>query len=154
LWSKTGLADTTHTLEIKVLGTKNVSSKGAVVVVDAFDMQDVPSPTPPPAGPALYEDSDRAVIYAGKWHSGTSTKASGDDYHYSYVAGSKAALGFTGTHARDQGARHQERLEQRCCSGRRCLRHDGVILHVTPTFWVSVEGLSLVRGKVRYLVCE
>jgi len=86
LWSRTGLANTTHTLEIKVLGTKNVLSTGAVVIFDAIDL-----------GPTYYEDSDPAVTYDGTWVSGTSAAASGGDYHYSYSAGSKAKLSFSGT---------------------------------------------------------
>ena len=37
-WQKSGLANTTHTVRIEVLGTKNAASGGVEVMVDAFDI--------------------------------------------------------------------------------------------------------------------
>lgn len=80
-----GLANKSHTLVVKVLGTKNASSKGMNVVVDAFVV-----------GVVTKEDSATGVQY-NNWVGTVQAGASGGSHRSAKPSGSKASFKFTGT---------------------------------------------------------
>ncbi len=80
-----GLSSTTHTFVIKVTGTKNPSSNGTKVSIDAFIV-----------GTTTIQDSSPKVEY-DTWAGSTSKSASGGTYRSSGKAGATASLTFVGT---------------------------------------------------------
>jgi hypothetical protein len=80
-----GLADKSHTLVVRVLGTKGASSKDTNVVVDEFDV-----------GGAATLANDPSVQY-NSWIGVSEPNASGGTYRYSIKKGAVASLTFTGT---------------------------------------------------------
>jgi hypothetical protein len=88
LFSRTGLADASHTLTIEVTGLKNAASTDAFIVVDAFD---APSIT-------RVQDTDPSVTYTVPWaHDKTSRAWSGGGAALSTLVGAQATFTFTGT---------------------------------------------------------
>lgn len=81
----TGLAAKTHTLVVKVLGTKNASATGAWVAVDAFKV-----------GTTTVDDTSWKVLY-NKWNGVSSTAASGGTYRNTAIAGGTSVFMFSGT---------------------------------------------------------
>lgn len=100
LWSVGGLsATTTHTVSIRVLGTKSPSSRGANVAIDAFDVWDgslvaAPQPT------TRVEQTDARLAWAGDWRTGASSYASGGSEKVALMPGSRAVITFVGRGAR------------------------------------------------------
>ncbi|HET6498927.1 MAG TPA: hypothetical protein VFH17_07750, partial [Coriobacteriia bacterium] len=90
IWSVTGLPARTHTLVIRVTGTRDTASSGNLIVLDAFSTQR-------PLAPATFEENAPEVRTAGRWVSGTSGAYSGGGYVYSATAGSTLRMSFTGT---------------------------------------------------------
>ncbi len=79
------LANSPHTLTIRVTGTKNNASGNYWVVVDAFKVNGVKT-----------EDSALKVQY-GSWKGVSNASASGGSYQVSSTAGAITTLPFTGT---------------------------------------------------------
>jgi len=97
LFSKTGLATGTHTVTVKMLGTKNMKSTGTVFIFDALDFSGVPVDSPPGETGRFEDDSDR-VTYTGTWLSGGPSSAfSGGTYRYSSWSGRSATIQTTAT---------------------------------------------------------
>ncbi len=100
LWSVGGLsALTTHTVEIRVLGTRNASSRGNAVAIDAFDTSDgslvaAPQPT------SVYQETDTRIAYAGDWQKGSNAAYSGGAHAYSDATGARTVVAFTGREVR------------------------------------------------------
>ena len=96
LWSIGGLSTTTtHTVEIRVLASKNTASRGNVVAVDALDVFDgtlvaAPQPT------VRLQETDTRIAYAGDWDKGTNTALSGGAHLYTEASGSRAIIAFVG----------------------------------------------------------
>ncbi|MGI8681256.1 MAG: fibronectin type III domain-containing protein [Mycobacteriales bacterium] len=82
-----GLASKTHTLVIKVLGTKSVAATAANVTVDGFLVG---------AATTAVDDTSPQVVY-NSWKGATSASADGAAYRISATAGAMATLTFTGT---------------------------------------------------------
>jgi hypothetical protein len=80
-----GLASTKHNIVITTTPTKNPSSTGTNVTVDAFV-----------AGLTTTQESSTKVTYSS-WAGARSTSASGGSYRVSQVSGSPLKLTFTGT---------------------------------------------------------
>lgn len=106
LYSKTGLsADSTHTLVIKVLGTRRSASHGTYVGVDAFDVVGTMVKVPRPPVWRLYEQKASSVRYVGSWSSGTDSHLSGGSHVYSRSTKASTTFAFTGTRVRWIGKR-------------------------------------------------
>jgi hypothetical protein len=75
-----GLAPGPHTLRIRVAGTKNPSSTGFVIVVDAFDIEGA-------GGGRIQETGPAATLYYGNWIQGDDTRQplTSGTFAYSYA---------------------------------------------------------------------
>jgi SpoIID/LytB domain protein len=101
LYTKSGLsADTTHTLMIKVLGTRDAKSRGSKVAVDAVDVVGKLVPAPRPVVWTRYEQKVSAIRYAGVWTAYSSSVLSGGSYRYASSRSSVATFTFSGTRVR------------------------------------------------------
>jgi hypothetical protein len=80
-----GLARTAHTIVIKVLGTKNASSSGTDVALDAFVV-----------GSTATQESAPAILY-DTWKNTNSVNAEGGNYRLGSLATARASVRFTGT---------------------------------------------------------
>src|SRR4029077_3115355 len=74
-----------HTITIKVLGTKNASSSGTSVALDAFVV-----------GGTTTQESAPAIGY-DTWTNTNSVNADGGNYRVASLAGARARVTFTGT---------------------------------------------------------
>jgi len=95
LFTALDLADTSHKLTIEVAGQKNVASKLAFVLVDAFDV--------PAVTISRLQDTDPAVVFSGAgWVQGDTSSAeySGGTAAGSLTPGDQASFTFTGTGVR------------------------------------------------------
>lgn len=100
LFSLTGYATKTHTIQVRVLGTKNPASTGVTFILDAYDFTGAPvdARPAPPLETGRVEDNNARVTYpVGGWYAVSSSAFSGGTYRYSNKAGSAAQL--TGTTA-------------------------------------------------------
>ncbi len=93
IWSATGLSSGTHTLVIRVTGTREAASTGNTIVLDAFSTERPPRQL----APAMFEESAPEIREAGRWVRGASPRYSGGGYTYSRTAGSTLRMSFTGT---------------------------------------------------------
>jgi hypothetical protein len=84
--SFTGLASKSHTIVIKVLGTKNASATDTKVAVDGFTV-----------GTTTTQENSVKVLYDAAWKGWNYAAASGGTYRASSVAGHTASSIFTGT---------------------------------------------------------
>jgi hypothetical protein len=80
-----GLTNKPHTISVKVLGTRNASSSGAGVSLDAFRV-----------GTVLTQESAPAIGY-DTWRNTNSVNADGGSYRVASAASSNASVSFTGT---------------------------------------------------------
>ena len=103
VWSSGNLPYGLHTVTVKRLGVKSVSSGGTYINVDALDVlgslvsatQPV-SPPPPPPGNTRYEETDGRIAYTGTWLDFVASGSSGGKYKYADSPAS-ATITFTGT---------------------------------------------------------
>jgi hypothetical protein len=89
LWTSGALADGQHTIRVEYTGSKNASSGGDAVYVDAFDV----------AGsliPRRYEQDDAMASYAGSWAQNPDGGASGGSYKVTVTPGSALNVTLTG----------------------------------------------------------
>ncbi|MFA5845250.1 MAG: SpoIID/LytB domain-containing protein [Coriobacteriia bacterium] len=101
LWSRSGLSDATHTVEIVVTGTKSAASAGYAVALDAVDITGG-SLLQASAPPTLrrFEESDSRARYTGAWTTATNPAMSGGGYTYTQAPTASVTFAFTGTRAR------------------------------------------------------
>jgi PKD repeat protein len=131
-WERSGLAATTHTFKITVLGTQQAASCGPWIYFDAVDVMALSASQPPASQPppspstdswSRWEETDsRIVLGPGTWHgwsAGTASGPSGGGYLANGTAGATLTLTFTGTAIKWLGA-----LDS--CSGRATVTLDGV----------------------------
>jgi len=84
------LANTTHTLTIQALGTKNALSSDTIIVVDAFEA--------PAISVSRLQETDGAVAYTGTWAFGDATHSwSEGTAATSNTTNSQATFTFVGT---------------------------------------------------------
>ena len=95
MYSTTGLASGSHTLVIEATGTSNVSSTGAFIIVDAFDVEGATSGGG--GSTTRLEETDPSVSYAGTWYSQTRNDLSGGTVVESSDPNGTATLTFGGT---------------------------------------------------------
>jgi len=90
VWSSGPLSNGAHTLRIQVLGSKNTSSTGYSVGVDAFDI--VGSTTS-----LRYEQTSGLLNFEGTWAGGTSSSLSGGTHTVTSSNGSAVNVAFNGS---------------------------------------------------------
>ncbi len=103
VYERTGLADTPHTLTIRCKGTKQSSSAGYCIGLDALDI--LGYLTEAPTITRIQEDdaawiADAKLIYDGTWTASGETGwlASGNSFKYTDAAGAKVIFAFNGTY--------------------------------------------------------
>jgi hypothetical protein len=108
VFSKSGLASTSHTLVIQVMGWNGASSTAPWIWVDAFNVTTGSSSnttgsssggsgSTATGAPVKFEQNDPAVAYAGLWYPNTDPSDSGGSAVLSMTSGSVAVFKFTGT---------------------------------------------------------
>jgi hypothetical protein len=124
LFAASGLTPGSHTVRIEATGTRNDSSGGAWIWVDAFDVTSTPGPaptatptaTPTPTGgptvmptptptptptpgpaPAIVRHEDDAAVYSEGWFTNTAGVHSGRQARFAMDPGNRATFSFNGT---------------------------------------------------------
>ena len=90
VWQVNGLSNGRHTLRIECTGSKDTSSTGKFVGVDALEI--VGSPTE-----RRYEQSEALMNFAGSWTDKTDVGMSGGGYKFTGTAGASLNVAFTGS---------------------------------------------------------
>lgn len=93
IWQSPTLAEGAHTIRIKVLGARNPSSTGDIVVLDRFEA----SGTSASAPPVRLSESNTQASFSGTWVRGNNSAYIGSGYNYSRWKGSTFKVTFTGT---------------------------------------------------------
>ena len=97
IFTKQGLADTTHTLTIEVTGEQNAASTSPLIVVDGFEVT---------MSGTRHQDTDAAIAYGPNWIQDNRDKAYSEGASAeSNTVGAQATITFTGTGIRWIGAR-------------------------------------------------
>ena len=99
------LADATHTLKVRVTGTKNGSASDSFVVADRVDFTPSTAPPPPPPPPAeagTFNDATTGTAanqfeFGASWIAGADTRAYLGNEHYTKAAGTSYQVRFSGT---------------------------------------------------------
>ncbi len=99
------LADATHTLKVRVTGTKNGSASDSFVVADRVDVTlstAPPPPPPPPADAGTFNDATTGTAanqfeFVGSWIAGADIPAYQGNHHYTKAAGTSYQVRFSGT---------------------------------------------------------
>jgi hypothetical protein len=107
VWSSGVLADGPHTLRIEYLGTKNSSSTGNTIGVDAFSvygsLTQAVSTLPPGT---RYEDTSPLLVWAGDWGTNFAADYSEGKQRVASASGQIISIKFTGTRMYWIGARN------------------------------------------------
>src|SRR2546423_6070077 len=97
IFTKQGLADTTHTLTVEVTGDQNAASTSPLIVVDGFEVT---------MSGTRHQDTDPAIAYGPNWIQNNRDKAYSEGASAeSHTVGAQATITFTGTGIRWIGAR-------------------------------------------------
>lgn len=98
IYSITGLAEGSHTLDLTVSGNRNPLATSNMINIDAFDVYSVLSGGGTPVEPTieLIEESNPSVIKTGTWTKNTNASNSGGVAYYSSEIGAKLSLTFEG----------------------------------------------------------
>jgi hypothetical protein len=150
------IADGPHTLVIECAGTKNDSSTGLFVNVDALKIVGTLTQS---AGPTRYQEADAALSYAGLWAPSASSSASGGYFLYAASAGATVNVGFKGTYMAwiaktgpqygkasvrlDGGTPVTVDLYSAAAGYRQCVYNTGVIAdaeHVVSISWTGAKN--------------
>ena len=145
------LAKGTHTLQIRVTGSKNAQSSGAVVAIDRLDViEDAPPASPPSLKAGSYNDT--ALSYAGSWNVSTGpAKYNGDD-HYSDSVNATATVSFTGTQIKLTAAKanHHGIAAIRIDNGSETMvdlysasRQDQAVIYTSPVMTKGAHTISI-----------
>lgn len=94
VWNSGTLGSSQHTVIIQWTGTKNASSTGTAVTLDAFDIIGTPVT---PAGLTRHEQTDTHLVWTGTWATFSTTGPSGGSYKRASTAAS-VTVSFTGTY--------------------------------------------------------
>jgi len=105
LFSEGGLEPGPHTIRLVVSGTKNASSSGTVIILDAFEAWSESASASFHGGLLAIEESDARLRYTGAWMKGTSPVFSGGAYWYAYTRGAQMVAVFTGSSITLTGAK-------------------------------------------------
>ena len=97
VFTKQGLADTSHTLTVEVTGEQNAASTSPLIVVDGFEVT---------MSGTRHQDTDPAIAYDANWFQDNRDKAYSEGASAeSNIVGAQATITFTGTGIRWIGAR-------------------------------------------------
>jgi hypothetical protein len=97
VFTRQGLADTSHTLTIEVTGDQDAASTSPLIVVDAFEVT---------MSGTRHQDTDPAIAYGAGWIQDNRDKAYSEGASAeSNTTGAQATITFTGTGIRWIGAR-------------------------------------------------
>jgi len=97
VFTKQGLADTSHTLTVEVTGEQNAASTSPLIVVDGFEVT---------MSGTRHQDTDPAIAYGPDWIQDNRDKAYSEGASAeSHIVGAQATITFTGTGIRWIGAR-------------------------------------------------
>ena len=100
-YSISGLSSGTHTIAIEVTGTRNASSAGLWIWVDAFDVVSAASSTSSTttsSTPTRVEQNSTSVAYSGgNWSTNTNVAHSGGSAALAMHKGARATFTFNGT---------------------------------------------------------
>ena len=97
VFTKQGLADTSHTLTVEVTGEQNAASTSPLIVVDGFEVA---------MSGTRHQDTDPAIAYGPDWIQDNRDKAYSEGASAeSHIVGAQATITFTGTGIRWIGAR-------------------------------------------------
>jgi len=97
IFTKQGMADTTHTLTIEVTGEQNAASTSPLIIVDGFEVT---------MSGTRHQDTDPAIAYGPNWIQDNRDKAYSEGATAeSNTVGAQATITFTGTGIRWIGAR-------------------------------------------------
>ncbi len=92
LYSLFNLSDTTHTVTVEPMESKDASSTGYLVGVDAVDVAgSLSQPV------VRYEDTDAMLVYEGSWATGNNAARSAGAWRYAETTGSVCYIEFEGT---------------------------------------------------------
>jgi len=97
IFTKQGMADTTHTLTIEVTGEQNAASTSPLIIVDGFEVT---------MSGTRHQDTDPAIAYGPNWIQNNRDKAYSEGAAAeSNTVGAQATITFSGTGIRWIGAR-------------------------------------------------
>ncbi len=97
VFTKQGMADTSHTLTVEVTGEQNAASTSPLIVVDGFEVT---------MSGTRHQDTDPAIAYGPNWFQDNRDKAYSEGASAeSNIVGAQATITFTGTGIRWIGAR-------------------------------------------------
>lgn len=98
LWSSGAVSpDTTHTVTIRVLGTRGTAATGSDVSVDAFDILGTLVQAPKPPVTKRIEQTSTAARFAGTWSLKREAALSGGSYRFTRSTAASVSFAFTGT---------------------------------------------------------
>lgn len=97
-WQAQGLTDATHTVRVEFTGSKRAVAGGALVGLDAVDVEGTLVPVPAPW--VRYEDADGRLGWVGTWTGASGMGFSGGAMRYSSDAAAQAQVAFEGTGVR------------------------------------------------------
>ncbi len=89
-----GLANASHTIVVKVSGTKNASSSATFIFLDGFIAAAAVSAN---CTGTTYQETDGSVSYGGSWMTWTDSRNSGGAAKYSNSTGATGTFTFSGT---------------------------------------------------------
>ncbi len=96
VWASAALAEGSHRLEIRVLGTDGAVGKGHRITIDALDVRGSLTPPAPPSDFLRFEEKDARITLFGRWETLSTALASGGASRRSVSNGSGYTIAFKG----------------------------------------------------------
>ncbi len=97
VWQMSGLSETTHTVEIRALGSAAAASRGERVGIDAFDVWGSVLAAPRPSAFAPIEEDDARLSASGTWSRAWGSSMSGRRYAYCAEGNGSLTVRLQGT---------------------------------------------------------
>jgi len=133
VFTRTDLADASHTLTIEVTGLKNAASTDTAIALDALEVTSFS----PQTTVSRFEETNPSVAYTAGWAGNQSAEWSGGMAAFSATAGARATLAFTGTSVGWIGFRGPQ-------AGIARVLLDGVLVGDVDTFAPTAEFQAVV----------
>lgn len=95
VWRAPDLTNGVHSIKVVVLGTKRAASRGAYVVVDAYEVTGAKRAAPLPG--SLVNNGNSKLVRIGSWWASSRTAAFGGSSWRSRTKGSSVTIRFKGT---------------------------------------------------------
>lgn len=96
VWSISGLPNGNHSVTVTALGSKEASSAGVVVSIDAFDFEGKPYTAAGQQG-RLVQSTDKLLYRKGRWYGRSAVMALGGSSLYSKARDAATTVHFKGT---------------------------------------------------------